>query len=204
MLGEETCKVIDNILLNNNVELLLQAGADEIIITGEKSMLDEIFYTEELLGKFHFLPRHDDEPTFTALFEKYFHSDDKYFILLGNTFGLSPAYYAGLRNQLGIDEDVCVVHTASEERVCGAGILHIEASTLRFLDETTTKDQFIFSPDAPDRYFLFSNGFCLVDTLADFRELYRRLSHRENIHLCSKYFYDQFTEIFIEFKELLK
>lgn len=203
-LGDAALQEIDRILFNNNIDLLIQAGATQIYIDGDENVLDEVFRTEEMLHIFRFLVPGEEKPVISQLLEKFTQAEDKYFLLLGNSFGLHPAHYTSLRNQLEIEEDICVVHSDVHERICGIAAYRLEETLFSFLSEPVTKQQLVFSPTAPDRYYLFTDGLCVVDSIAEFQELYRQLSHRENIHLCSKYFYDQFTEHFIEFKELLK
>jgi hypothetical protein len=203
-LGETALQEIDRILLNNNIDLLIQAGATQIYVDGDENVLDEVFRTEEMLQIFRFLGAREEKSVISQLREKFSQAEDKYFLLLGNSFGLHPGYYASLRNQLEIEEDICVVHSDIHERICGIAAYRLEEALFSFLQEPVNKQQLVFSPNAPDRYYLFTDGLCVVDSLAQFQDLYRQLSHRENVHLCSKYFYDQFTEHFIEFKELLK
>ncbi len=203
-LGAEALAKFDRILMNNTIELLLEANAEHICLFVDEMMLDEMFHAETYKDIFTFLHSPETPDGLPRLIEKQLKTEEKFFITKSNSFGFFPALFAGLKNYLEIEEDVCVLYASKSERLCALGATRFEDSLLQFLDDRHTKQDFVYSMDSPDRYYIFQNNLFVVDTVADFRELYRRLSHRENIHLCSKYFYDQFTEIFIEFKELLK
>ena len=203
-MGSEALGMFDRIMMNNMIELQLQSNADKIYLFEEETALDEIFRTEQYKEVFTFFPRPAHPMELAGLIGKQLQKEEKFIISKGNSFGFHPALYSGLKNYLEIEEDVCVLYSSSLKQLCAIGATRFEDSLLGFLQGAGTQDEFVFGTESPDRFYIFLNNLCLVDTIADFRELYRQLSHRENIHLCSKYFYDQFTEIFIEFRELLK
>ncbi len=196
---------LDRILLNNSIEILFIGGAETITIIGTLELLDPVFRNNGYIEKIVCLSPETGVNTaiFAADALAKAAANKKAFILFSNTAGLGAKLLDDMKNILNIEEEVCAIYSTADGKLLGLGVLHYDESIAGMFSEDGAVDTLEFVKDV-DRYFILREGVYGVETKADLKRLYTVLSNRENNHLCSKYFYDQLTEIFIETKELLK
>ena len=125
------------------------------------------------------------------------------FILFSSIAGLDLNLLDEMQNLLNLEEDVCILFSTVAGKLCGLAALRLDNSLKELIlgkHDRTAIDVI----SNVDKYFILRECLQGVETIADLKQFYLLLSNRENNHLCSKYFYDQLIEIFIETKEFLK
>ncbi len=196
---------LDQILLNNSIEILMNSGAEKVIVFGSDELIDIKFQNNEYPGKILCVsPEPGENPAmFTSDIVSKSVQKKKALLLYSNIAGLEQKLLDDMQNLLNIEEDVCVVYSTGNNKLCGIGLLRYDEGITEIFSDIGVVDTIEFVKKH-DRYFILRNSIHLVETVADLKQLYIVLSNRDNNHLCSKYFYDQLTEVFIETKELLK
>ncbi len=64
-------------------------------------------------------------------------------------------------------------------------------------------DTFLLEAGKSDLFLNTLNGFQLIENFSDFKNLYIELSKKESLSYCSQQMHERFTNLFIEYKDLL-
>lgn len=65
-------------------------------------------------------------------------------------------------------------------------------------------DSFLNRAAKYEHFIHVLDNFMLIKNIEDFKELYYRLSKKESFAYCSQEIHERFTNLFIEYKDLLK
>ncbi|MCE1187536.1 MAG: hypothetical protein LWX56_00210 [Ignavibacteria bacterium] len=120
-----------------------------------------------------------------------------------NIVGITTDAISNIMNLLSIEEDVNLLLLDQNKRCCGNGFLNYSPEFLDYCLKHPDLDT-IFRAYNVDRFWLTREPFFSLKDIDDFRLLYNVLSQRTNTHFCKNEFYDIFTDLFIEYKDLLK
>jgi hypothetical protein len=106
---------------------------------------------------------------------------------------------------LSKDDETLVIGSSADNSISFIGFNNFNKDLFgNFLNENLTFDSLLRRIDTT-QYFIFNlKHFINVLTLDDFRILYKDLSKRESWNYCSQEMHESFTNLFIEYKELLK
>lgn len=125
-------------------------------------------------------------------------------ILFSHTIGITPAKIEKYFNLLNHEDRNLLVGRTSGQRVSMVGLNYFENRMFEGLTSCyLTYDDFLHYVNRLDNFLFIVDGFNSVEKLEDFRKLYRVLSTKESIEFCSHEIHEQFTHLFIEYKELL-
>ncbi|HEX2865955.1 MAG TPA: hypothetical protein VHO03_02880 [Ignavibacteriales bacterium] len=125
-------------------------------------------------------------------------------ILFSNGIGITPQKIEKYFNLLNHEDRNLLVGKSSCQMVPIVGLNYFENRMLEgFSSCRMTFDEFLQYANRLDNFLFIVDGFHSIETLEDFRRLYRVLSTRESIEFCSHEIHEQFTHLFIEYKELL-
>lgn len=125
-------------------------------------------------------------------------------ILFSHSIGITPQKIEKYFNLLNHEDRNLLVGKSSCQKVSMIGLNYFENRMLEGLPSCQmTFDEFLQYANRLDNFLFIVDGFHSIETLEDFRRLYRVLSTRESIEFCSHEIHEQFTHLFIEYKELL-
>lgn len=125
-------------------------------------------------------------------------------VFFSHSIGISPARINSLFNLLNNDDNNIVAGISSQDKLAFYGINHFDPLLFEEINPFTSgRDDFLRMAGKMNNYLFALDGFFTVETLDDFRELYKLLSTKESIEYCSHEIHEQFTNLFIEYKELL-
>ena len=127
----------------------------------------------------------------------------KMLIINANTVGLTAQKIDHMLNMLDMEDEVTLLGIDYSDKLgFTASCSYSEEILSCQLDNCNFHNLFQKAPHL-EHYFILMTGIYSVTNLTDFKNLYNILSQRENFNLCSKDIYDRFTELFIEYKELI-
>ena len=136
--------------------------------------------------------------------EKYFSIFENNILIRANVIGLSEKTIQKIFNLLAIEDDVLVIGKSINKKVTLLGFNKLE---INLLDEMFSRvldyDKFLLEAGKSDLFLNTLNGFQLIENFSDFKNLYIELSKKESLSYCSQQMHERFTNLFIEYKDLL-
>jgi hypothetical protein len=139
---------------------------------------------------------------FKQLNEKYFSNFSKNLVIFSRAIGLNAADMQKVFDLLAVEDDTVVIGRANND-------------SISFLGFTKYHPEIFINIDKP--YDMFLPGICkqnyflsvveksmYISKWNDFRNLYTELSKKESLSYCSQKMHEQFTHLFIEYKEQIK
>ncbi len=134
----------------------------------------------------------------------YFSSFENNIIIRADVIGISEKTIQKIFNLLAIEDDVLVIGKSINKKVALLGFNNLE---LNLLDEMFSAaleyDNFLIEAGKSDLFLNTLNGFQLIENFSDFKNLYIELSKKESLSYCSQQMHERFTNLFIEYKDLL-
>ncbi|MGE5458469.1 MAG: hypothetical protein ACM3RX_08955 [Methanococcaceae archaeon] len=136
---------------------------------------------------------------------KKIHEATSILILFSDTIGITPATINQYFNMLNYDDHNILIGKTMENNVSLLGINYFDEAIFSDLNSCFMKyDDMLKAVNKSDGFIFTVEGFQSVESLSHFRELYKILSKKESIEFCSHEIHEKFTELFIEYKDLLK
>lgn len=147
----------------------------------------------------------DPESCLKLLAEKYFSNSPNNLIIFSHAIGVSLSHIQKIFSLLAKDDETLVIGSGGDDTVSFIGFNNFNKDLFGSLPkENLTVDSILRHPDN-SQYFIYNlKEFINVLTLEDFKTLYKDLSRRESWTYCSREMHERFTNLFIEYKELLK
>lgn len=125
-------------------------------------------------------------------------------VLLSNTIGITPASLQYLFNLLNNDDNNIITGSSLNGTVAFFGYNFFDPALFGSLGPgSISSDDFLRAANKANGFIFSLKGYHSVGDLEDFRKLYRMLSTKDSIDYCSQSIHEQFTQLFIEYKELL-
>ena len=125
-------------------------------------------------------------------------------ILLSNTIGTKQSDFLKVFNLLNHDDNNLVIGKSANDNIAFLGFNFFNDKLFEGLSLSGLNNENILQRINKLDYYLFTiDGFFSIDDLNDFKNLYKILSTKESIEYCSSEMHEQFTHLFIEYKELL-
>jgi hypothetical protein len=188
---------LTEILIQNNYDICIESSIHNIFILCDKSLENIVVNSES-----HQLVFTEPEDLHRFIADKKA-KYAKMIIINANTVGLTKHKIDQMLNLLDMEDEVTLLGIDHFDKIgftasCSYGD---ELLTCQ-IDNCNFHDLFKQVPHL-EYYFILMSGIYSVTNLADFKHLYSILSQRENFNMCSKDIYDRFTELFIEYKELI-
>ena len=136
--------------------------------------------------------------------EKYFSIFENNILIRANVIGLSEKTIQKIFNLLAIEDDVLVIGKSINKKVTLLGFNKLEINLLDEMFSTVLDyDKFLLEAGKSDLFLNTLNGFQLIENFSDFKNLYIELSKKESLSYCSQQMHEGFTNLFIEYKDLL-
>ncbi len=190
----------------------------------------EFFKENNVAGRFYFLLYESDRNNITETFKEFFGTvlpvflhnpgdsaelhnyiakiGEKFSSMLifrSNSLGLSRSLLDSYINMLEMDNNVLLLSHSSSEHVVAYGLNHFDSELkLEFGTKQVLFTECLKKVSVLDRFLFVSKELHSLNTLEDFRTLYSLLSQKENYNLCSLRVHDMLTDVFIEYREILK
>ena len=136
--------------------------------------------------------------------QNYFSIFENNILIRANVIGLSEKTIQKIFNLLAIEDDVLVIGKSINKKVTLLGFNKLE---INLLDEMFSRvldyDKFLLEAGKSDLFLNTLNGFQLIENFSDFKNLYIELSKKESLSYCSQQIHERFTNLFVEYKDLL-
>jgi len=146
----------------------------------------------------------NDNSNLQQLAKNYFSSFENNILIRADVIGVSEKTIKKIFNLLAIEDDVLVIGKSINKKVALLGFNNLE---MHLLDEmfsiTLEYDDFLIEAGKSDLFLNTLNGFQLIENFSDFKNLYVELSKKESLAYCSQHMHERFTNLFIEYKDLL-
>lgn len=106
---------------------------------------------------------------------------------------------------LFVDDETIIIGKTNEEKMgfIGSNSLNKEIYEQFFLYKLNY-EKYLADIGNKDNFVHVLTGFLVINDLKDFKILYEELSKKESIEYCSQEMHERFTNLFIEYKDLLK
>lgn len=146
----------------------------------------------------------NDNSNLERLVKNYFSSFENNIIIRADVIGISEKTIKKIFNLLAIEDDVLVIGKSINKKVALLGFNSLEINLLDEMFSTTLEyDNFLIEAGKSDLFLNTLNGFQLIENFSDFQNLYIALSKKESLAYCSQQMHERFTNLFIEYKDLL-
>ncbi len=134
----------------------------------------------------------------------YFSSFENNILIRSDVIGISNKTIQKIFNLLAIEDDVLVIGKSINKKVALLGFNNLETNLLgEMFSNTLEYDNFLIEAGKSDLFLNTLNGFQLIENFIDFKNLYIELSKKESLAYCSQQMHERFTNLFIEYKDLL-
>jgi len=136
--------------------------------------------------------------------KNYFSSFENNIVIRADVIGISEKTIQKIFNLLTIEDDVLVIGKSINKKVALLGFNNLEINLLDEMFYTTLDyDNLLIQAGKNDLFLNTLNGFQLIENFSDFKNLYIELSKKESLAYCSQQIHERFTNLFIEYKDLL-
>ncbi len=141
---------------------------------------------------------------FDELIQKNSGEYTKQIIINRNIIGLTNLIINKISNLLSFEDDILIAGKTNNYKVGLLGFSSYKDNFIKiFKQKNLSYKMFLKSIGKIDNFLYELNGLISIDTVEDFKNLYKILSTKESINFCDKNYHERFTQIFIEYKELL-
>ncbi|GAB1349514.1 hypothetical protein MASR1M107_17280 [Ignavibacteriales bacterium] len=133
-------------------------------------------------------------------------SESKSLILIVNPFvmGLKPEDYQNIIRQVDLEDNIVFVCRSQNGYISAVALNYFETNQSNLmLNMSNSYDKFLKQVLMLDSRPITTTGAIVIRSTHDFKLLYEFLSGKESIPACSFEMHDRFTELFVEYKELL-
>lgn len=128
----------------------------------------------------------------------------RYIFARSSCYGIIPKQWNRIFDLLLLDEKVIMPLVSEEGSVVGLGLnSFVQDIDFSFLSLSLPFNDFLPKICKADGHLVTKQFGHSLDSVEDFRNLYKFLSSKESIPYCSKEMHARFTEVFIEYKEIL-
>ncbi len=134
----------------------------------------------------------------------YFSIFENNILIRADVIGVSEKTIQKIFNLLAIEDDVLVIGKSINKKVALLGFNNPEINFLdKMISAALDYDKFLLEAGKSELFLNTLNGFQLIENFSDFKNLYIELSKKESLSYCSQQMHERFTNLFIEYKDLL-
>lgn len=193
-------------LLANFIEIFgdIDLGFELVFCLNEKdeNYIPKIFFPDDSILFFN--TSENINSKLEQLEQNYFSIFENNILIRADVIGVSEKTIQKIFNLLAIEDDVLVIGKSINKKVVLLGFNNPE---LNLLDEMFSAaldyDTFLLEAGKSDMFLNTLNGFQLIENFSDFKNLYIELSKKESLSYCSQQIHERFTNLFVEYKDLL-
>jgi hypothetical protein len=205
--GRDDSLLLYSSLILNHKEILEQLpGAINLISCFDNT--DKDFLPEELKkSRFQFIfgDTAEKKELLKIMSDKYFNDSVNNLIILADSIGITCEDIQKAFNLLQIEDEVIVIGKTNNNQIAFIGFNSFNKEL--FFDITwdnLTYDYLLSKVNKHENLIHVLGNYMLINSIIDFRNLYAELSKKESLAYCSRVIHERFTNLFIEYKELLK
>lgn len=159
---------------------------------------------EDIASQFEFINYTFEENIYEKLFEKQPDEYGRSLLIFPNAIGFSSQDILRVLDLLLNDGNALVIGKTKDNRVCFIGTNFLDSQLLNHISASNLKfDKLLEKICKENVYYYVFNGYLKIDKINDFKDLYILLSNRESENFCTENIHEKFTNLFIEYKELL-
>lgn len=198
--------LLKSLLVQNTIEQL-QNNYPEIGINVLLNSEDRNFIPDFLLSDFIQLIywQRLDQPFISEIIESYFSNNLDKIIFHNLSIGFSSTDINKTSSLLSQQDNNIVFGKSESEFIPFLAFCNIDVDTLtEFVNPDFHYDKFLSIVNRNDHFINILSNFMLINNFKNFNKLYHELSKKESEAYCSQKMHEQFTNLFIEYKELLR
>ncbi len=140
-----------------------------------------------------------------SLSDKYFSRFNNNIIVFFNSIGITDNDLNNALNLLSIEDEAIVLGKSINESLSFIGFNSFNGNIFEEDDLLELNyDSFLNRAAKFEHFIHVLDNFMLIKNIDDFQELYNRLSKKDSFAYCSQEIHERFTNLFIEYKDLLK
>ncbi len=137
--------------------------------------------------------------------DKYFGKSANNLLIFSNSIGYTLNDIQKAFDLLAIEDEAIVIGKAGSHNIAFIGFNSFNHDL--FLDiawEELNYEHLLSKVSKHENFLHVMGNFMSINKLEDFKNLYTELSKKESLAYCSQAVHERFTNLFIEYKELLK
>jgi hypothetical protein len=139
------------------------------------------------------------------LADKYFSGYTNNLLLFSNSICLTANDIQQAFNLLSINDEAVVIGKTSSGGITFLGFNTFNHELFDEIDwNNLNYDNFLLYTSKHEHFLHVIDNFLVIRNIEDFKNLYRELSKKESLNYCSQNMHEKFTQLFIEYKDLLK
>ena len=147
----------------------------------------------------------DPEHVLKNLSDKYFNKFNNNILIPSNSIGITVNDLNSAINLLSIEDETIVLGKSIYASLSFIGFNSFNGNIFEDVDLLNLNyDSFLNRITKFEHFVQVLDNFMLIKNTDDFKELYNRLSKKESFAYCSQEIHERFTNLFIEYKDLLK
>lgn len=193
-------------LLANFIEIFgdIDLGFELVFCLNEKdeNYIPKIFFPDDSILFFNTSKNINSK--LEQLEQNYFSIFENNILIRADVIGVSEKTIQKIFNLLAIEDDVLVIGKSINKKVVLLGFNNPEINLLdEMFSAALDYDTFLLEAGKSDMFLNTLNGFQLIENFSDFKNLYIELSKKESLSYCSQQIHERFTNLFVEYKDLL-
>jgi len=142
---------------------------------------------------------------FKMLSEKYFTSYNKNLLIFSSSIGFTPAELDKVFDLLSMDDETIVLGKCGNDNIGFIGFnTYIPEFFSNINFDNLDYNSLLAEVNKHDNFVHVMGDYMVIKSLDDFKKLYTELSKKESWAYCNQDMHEQFTHLFIEYKDILK
>jgi len=190
-------------LFNNAAEQIGKVeAARKFVLTPERSYSEIV---EHLSYPFEIIDYSSEENIYEKLLDINSEECRRVLLLFPDTIGFSAEDINRAFDLLSDEGNCLVIGKTIDNRICYLGTNFLDDQLFEYFSGANFNfDEFLKSVQTNNVYYFIFNNLLKIESTNDFKDLYVLLSNKESENFCSEEIHENFTNLFIEYKALLK
>ena len=139
------------------------------------------------------------------LSDKYFNNYTNNLLIFSNSICLTANDIQQALNLLSINDEAVVIGKTAAGGITFLGFNTFNHELFDEIDwDNLNYDNFLLYTSKHEHFLHVIDNFLVIRNIEDFKNLYKELSKKESLSYCSQNMHEKFTQLFIEYKDLLK
>lgn len=200
---EHTCDFYYALIANNYEILKKYFGKETVYLLFDVKDMNHIPY-DLLSSNIHFYGKDNESNDVDSLIFNVTGNKNSCLIINGISLGISKERLDRVTNLLHLNDDVLVLGLDTEDKIALVSFIkYSEELNLNKLKQQIDFFTYLKLTNVKEHQLYFFNWFLRPVNKNSFKQIYEFLSKKENEIYCSRGRYSNFTNLFIEYKELL-
>lgn len=129
----------------------------------------------------------------------------KFFFVISDVMGISAKDIITTDKLISADDNTLVISKSENEDVCFIAFNTFDEDLVNKMLTPNFNYENFLSGIAPDKFFIhIINGHFRVNNFSNFKLLYKKLSTKESLEYCNQKMHENFTNLFIEYRDYIK